>query len=771
MPRSSSFWSSLSLNERTQRGLIAIVLIFFSLLITLGFFDAAGWFGASLQQGLGYLFGWDRVLFPLILIVWAYDILKPELELLQMRSVAGLTLFFLSLNPLAHLWTFGIGSRIPDEAIIDAGGKLGQFLATPAVSFIGFAGAVAFFIAVLLASVMLVFHVGLEDVLFFLQYVGKAAQWLWEAVSQPIRAWLDKRVMLEKSPTGFTSSTVLSSEVLDREEEMDELAETENGSEDTEVEGEEDLSEEEEREEEEVDEEIGEEEQEEELAPPKKRQRKTYPKVDIPLDLFEVRDQKPLIGNPKHVEEVIRKTLSAFGIPVESAGYAAGPTVTQYMVKPAEGIKVSRIVGLQNDLALALAAQSLRIEAPIPGKPYVGIEVPNQTVAMVGMREMLESKEFRERKNGLHFILGKDVSGKPALADISKMPHALVAGATGSGKSVCLNVLIMSLLYANRPDELKLIMVDPKRVEMQMYNGIPHLLTPVITDIPEAVNALKWCVREMTRRYGLLPSVNAKNVADYNARVAQEEKLPIILFVIDELADLMMTAKNEIEGPIVRLCQMARAVGIHLVLATQRPSVDVITGLIKANVPTRIAFAVASSVDSKTILDQVGAERLLGRGDMLFSTSELPLPRRVQGAFVSDQEIVKAVDFLKSAYGPGDYDLSVTERREGGGTALNGGDSGDDDADPLLSEAWNEVLRAGRASASLLQRRLKVGYSRAARILDEMEQQGWIGPENGSKGRELLRKTAAGQQMELPGTETGTEDEGASRSQDKYYEL
>lgn len=765
MPRSSSFWSSLALNERTQRGLIAIVLLFFALLISLGFFDAAGWFGSSLQRGLGYVFGWDRILFPLILVVWAYDVLKPELELLQTRSVLGLGLVFLSLNPLTHLWTFGSMTRVPDAAMIDAGGKVGQLLAGPAIELIGMAGAIALFVGALLASIMLVFHVGLEDVLFFLRYVGRAAQWIWEAVSQPVRAWLDKRVMLEKAPVGFTSTQILSSEVL---KDVDELDQDGRGEEEDGEMLDEDLEDEESMEPDEADVTEDEDGLEEIPTPAKRRPRKAYPKVDIPLDLFEVRDQKPLIGNPKQIEEVIRKTLAAFGIPVESAGHATGPTVTQYMVKPAEGIKVARIVGLQNDLALALAAQSLRIEAPIPGKPYVGIEVPNQSVAMVGMREMLESKEFRDRKNALHFILGKDVSGKASLADISKMPHALVAGATGSGKSIFLNVLITSLLYTNRPDELKFIMVDPKRVEMQMYNGIPHLLTPVITEIGEAVNALKWCVREMTRRYSLLPAANAKNLADYNARVSQEEKLPVVVFVIDELADLMMTSKNEIEGPIVRLCQMARAVGIHLVLATQRPSVDVITGLIKANVPARIAFAVASAVDSKTILDQVGAERLLGRGDMLFSTSELPQPRRVQGAFVSDQEIVKVVDFLKMAYGPGDYDSTVTERREGGATALGSGEEGDGDGDPLLSEAWNEVLRAGRASASLLQRRLKVGYSRAARILDEMEQQGWIGPENGSKGRELLRKTTTGQQMELPNTDV---EEQGSRPTDAYYDL
>lgn len=757
------------MNERTQRGLLAIALFFLAILLTLGFFDAAGWFGASLQKGLGYVFGWDRLLFPLIFAVWGYHVLKPELELLQPRSIVGLVLVFLSLNPLVHLWTFGAGTRVPDAALVDAGGKLGAFLAEPLVGFIGMAGTVALCVAVLVASIMLVFHLGLEDVLFFLKYVGEGAQWLWEVVSRPVQDWRQRRVLIEKAPAGFTSTEVIADEGLEGldetgfhvEEDDETLSEKNTDQSDDEPEedvdeGEEDIDEMEEGE-------------EAEAPTPKKRARRTYPKVDIPLDLFESRDQKPLIGNPKQNEDLIRKTLLAFGIPVESAGYAAGPTVTQYMVKPAEGIKVSRIVSLQNDLALALAAQSLRIEAPIPGKPYVGIEVPNQSVAMVGMREMLESKEFRERKHNLCFVLGKDVSGKPSIADLSKMPHALVAGATGSGKSVCLNVLIMSLLYANRPDDLKFIMVDPKRVEMQMYNGIPHLLTPVITEIPEAVNALKWCVREMTRRYGLLPSVNAKNLADYNTRVVAEERLPVIVFIIDELADLMMTSKNEIEGPIVRLCQMARAVGIHLVLATQRPSVDVITGLIKANVPARIAFAVASAVDSKTILDQVGAERLLGRGDMLFSTSDLPQPRRVQGAFVSDQEIVKAVDFLKQAYGPGDYDATVTKRSDGGGTALGSGDEGESDQDPLLNEAWNEVFRAGRGSASLLQRRLKVGYSRAARILDEMEQLGWIGPENGSKGRELLRKTPGGQQMELPTAEA--EEDVPARSQDKYYDL
>jgi len=366
-------------------------------------------------------------------------------------------------------------------------------------------------------------------------------------------------------------------------------------------------------------------------------------------------------------------------------------------------VKLSRLTGLHNDLALALAAHPIRIEAPIPGKSLVGIEVPNQSVATVGMREILESKEFRERKpGGLHFVLGKDVAGKPWTADLGRMPHLLVAGATGSGKSVCLNVIIMTLLYTFSPGEMKFIMVDPKRVELQIYNGLPHLVTPVITKTAETVNALKWALREMDHRYDLLSKVGARDLASYNARV--EEKIPYLTIFIDELADLMATSSSEIEGPIVRLAQMARAVGIHLILATQRPSVDVITGLIKANVPARIAFAVASSTDSRTILDQQGADKLIGRGDMLLSTAELATPKRIQGAFISDTEISRVVEYIKSKYDPADYDFSVTQRASNGSgssTSFGGGAGGDgEDDDPLLPDAKEEIIRAGKAFAS-----------------------------------------------------------------------
>ena len=344
-----------------------------------------------------------------------------------------------------------------------------------------------------------------------------------------------------------------------------------------------------------------------------------------------------------------------------------------------------------------------------------------------------------------------------AVADLARMPHILVAGATGSGKSVCLNTLLMSLLYANGPDELKLILVDPKRVELPVYNGIPHLIVPVITDVEKTVNTLKWALREMDRRFDVLSNFGARDLASYNQRA--EERIPNIVIIVDELADLMMTAMADVEGAIVRLAQMSRAVGIHLVLATQRPSVDVITGLIKANIPARVAFAVASQTDSRTILDQMGAEKLLGRGDMLYVTAEMSMPRRLQGAFVADDEIKRVVDFIKSKYEPADYDLSIFEKAATE-TRFHGGIPIDDDSDPLLPEAKEEILRAGKASASLLQRRLKVGYARAARILDLLEQEGFIGPGDGAKPREILNVQFTRQMDQVPVLRTdATQDE------------
>ncbi|MDO8435475.1 MAG: DNA translocase FtsK 4TM domain-containing protein [bacterium] len=454
--------------------------------------------------------------------------------------------------------------------------------------------------------------------------------------------------------------------------------------------------------------------------------------AQFPLEILEVDTEEPSSGDIEAIMERIEKTLSQFGIPVEMGEVNVGPTVTQYTFKPSEGVKLSKITSLNADLALALAAHPIRIEAPIPGKSLVGIEVPNQRVARVTLRSILESKEFKQGSSTT-VALGRDVGGLPWVADVAAMPHLLVAGSTGSGKSVCLHNLISSLLYQNSPDQLRFIMVDPKRVELSIYNGIPHLMTPVIVDTKKTINALKWAILEMERRFDLLSATNKRDIGTYNAEM--EEIMPYLVIVIDELADLMATAAGEVEGAIIRLAQMARAVGIHLIVATQRPSVNVITGLIKANITTRIAFAVASQVDSRTIIDQSGAEKLLGRGDMLFVSAELSKPKRLQGAFISSGEIKKITSHLKEHAESVAYDVSITDR--GGSTNINGGGSYDDE-DELFEQARSLVTNERKASASYLQRRLKVGYARAARLMDLMEQAGVVGPQDGAKPRDIL---------------------------------
>jgi S-DNA-T family DNA segregation ATPase FtsK/SpoIIIE len=415
---------------------------------------------------------------------------------------------------------------------------------------------------------------------------------------------------------------------------------------------------------------------------------------------------------------------------------SVGPTVTQFTLKPHDGIKLARIVGLNNDLALALAAHPIRIEAPIPGKSLVGIEVPNQAVAIVNLREILEANEFRSSHATLRIALGKDVAGKPWLADLAKMPHMLVAGSTGSGKTVCLNSIIVSLLYSYGPDELRFIMVDPKRVELTAYNNIPHLLVPAITDVAKTLNAMKWAIGEMDRRFTQLARYGKRDIGSYNETA--DEKMPYLVIVIDELADLMVSsASNEVETCIIRLAQMARAVGIHLILATQRPSVDVITGLIKANFNARIAFAVASGTDSRTILDSLGAEKLVGRGDMLFTSAELSKPKRLQGTYISDLEIKKVTDFIKSNFDAPEYQHEIVDRLGNTSNGVTFNDDGGND-EPLLNDAQEIITRAGKASASFLQRRMQIGYARAARILDLLEEKGVIGPGNGAKPREIL---------------------------------
>lgn len=472
------------------------------------------------------------------------------------------------------------------------------------------------------------------------------------------------------------------------------------------------------------------------------------------LDLLEKKQSPADAGDIQQNAHIIQDTLREFSIDVEMEGANIGPKVTQYTLKPPAGIKLSRITALETNIALNLAASTLRMEAPIPGQKAVGIEVPNKKAADVRIRGILDSTEWRKADEPLSFAIGKDIAGQAVVGELNKMPHLLVAGQTGSGKSVMINTLLCSLLYRNAPSDMKLILVDPKQVEMAPYQDIPHLLTPVIVEPEKTISALKWAVNEMERRYSLLAEEKVRDIKSYNDKVknktvgvadedgniqqVDEGHMPYVVIVIDELADLMMVAARDVEALIVRIAQKARAVGIHLVLATQRPSVDVITGLIKANVPARIAFTVASQVDSRTILDQIGAEKLLGQGDMLMKTASMPKPKRIQGAWVMDQEVLKITDHLRMQSAPqyNDEIISQPVHLNGkGGVVMDFDHEGGDD---MFKDACRVVIESRKASTSLLQRKLRVGYARAARIIEEMEEQGIIGPADGARPREVL---------------------------------
>lgn len=485
-----------------------------------------------------------------------------------------------------------------------------------------------------------------------------------------------------------------------------------------------------------------------------------------PVELMKQGETKGLRGGKKALADTatkLQKTLYSFGVSAKVENVSVGPAITRYELKPAEGVRVSKIAKLSDDIALNLAAESIRIEAPIPGKQAVGIEIPNKEKEMVHLRDIIESTAFQDAESNVSMALGKDISGEPVVADIGKMPHVLIAGSTGAGKSVCINTLITSIIYKAKPSEVKLVMVDPKVVELSVYNGIPHLLIPVVTDSKKAAGALAWAVQEMENRYQLFATKGVRDLKGYNSTAGEEEgKLPQIVIIIDELADLMMVAAKEVEDSICRLAQKARAAGMHLVIATQRPSVDVITGIIKANIPSRIAFAVSSQIDSRTILDMVGAEKLLGKGDMLFYPIGSSKPTRVQGAFVSDKEVEKIVDFLKSNSGEATYNEDILEEIE----KANKSDKeveemqDEDDTDPFLEDAIKTVIEVGQASTSFIQRRFKVGYARAGRIIDQMEARGVISGYEGSKPRQVLMTMERLQELSMAKTADAGESNG-----------
>ncbi|MBI4250298.1 DNA translocase FtsK 4TM domain-containing protein [Candidatus Uhrbacteria bacterium] len=695
------FWDGLT--PEVRQGIQAIVFVTGGILFFLSLAGAAGPAGEAITRGLAFLFGASRMIFPLLLILWGVGLFRYRQQYhLSWIAVFGAILFLFSFTAFWHVrYPLDDSWRVAQDGL--GGGVTGFFLAYSLKSSVGFWGALLFLVAFSIMGLLIVLNISLE---VFLRGVASIPMVMIRLLSKkPLlpsvgRVQFDEKREAEK--VEFEKKHIAPNHAEEHEE----------------VEG-------------------------EKRTDSKPALQILSPKIktktQLSLDLLERSNSQPTSGDIRANKIIIAKTLENFGIPVEMGEVNVGPSVTQYTLKPAEGVKLSSLIALHNDLALALAAHPVRIEAPIPGRALVGIEVRNQKIARVSMREVLESDEFKKRPSNLSVVLGKDVSGRSRISNLITMPHLLIAGSTGSGKTVCINSIIVSFLYQNGPEDLRFIMVDPKRVELPCYNGIPHLLTPVITDVKKALHALRWAIAEMERRFDVLSRAGKRDLATYNASAA--EKMPYVVVIIDELADIMVTAGVEAESLIIRLAQMARAVGIHLILATQRPSVDVITGLIKANITARIAFSVASQMDSRTILDTSGAEKLLGRGDMLFVSAELSKPVRLQGVYLSDSEIERVVNALKEANGDVEYDEQITAYRS---DSLEGGSMGDEDGDDeLLPDAKEVILQAGKASASLLQRRLRIGYARAARILDLLEGQGFIGPADGARPREILEKDSS----------------------------
>ncbi|MDO8505434.1 MAG: DNA translocase FtsK [bacterium] len=710
------------LKLETRREIVMIFLFTLAGLFLLSYFGVAGKAGTFLEGALKGFLGSLRPALPIALIAAGAFMgsAKPK-----GTTIFGIILLLISSAAGFHLIQYPGDAAVAAVRLGLGGGYVGLFLAYPLFQIFGLWAAGIILVALILISLSLLFSTPLSALLSLAGHLGRGLRRAGNSLtssrgpkihgdyddtpSQQTLEFEEHEIEPQKSGTDNT-------ETEDKKEGTDKAPETIT----------------------------------DEFKPAKRRR---LGPVSIPLEILDKNGSKPVAGNIRERQEIIEKTLANFGITVEMGDVSVGPTVTQYTFRPAEGVKLVAITALLNDLSLALAAHPLRIEAPIPGKSLVGIEVPNEQISTVRLREILESIEWKQRQSPLTLVLGRDVSGKPWLGDLARMPHLLVAGSTGSGKTVCLNTIILSLLYQNSPDDLKLLLIDPKRVELPAYNGVPHLISPAITDVKQTIQALRWAIVEMERRFQILAGAGARDIKSFNEANGGDDRMPYLVIVVDELADLMVSAASEVEGSIIRLAQMSRAVGIHLILATQRPSVDVITGLIKANITSRIAFAVASLMDSRTILDTSGAEKLLGRGDMLFVSAELGKPKRIQGAFVSDQEIKKVVAHLKGLGTPDYIDLQA--KSTASFMTSEPGTLGSED-DPLLDEAKTFILQAGKASASLLQRRLKVGYARAARMLDLLEAEGFIGPADGAKPREVLSMEVSQGMSEEIAPEDGT---------------
>ena len=690
------------LKEETKHSILGLLCVAVSLFLLLAIFGKAGLLGEYVYDSIKLLFGKTLFLLPLLCFFVAVTFFVSFRPHLFATNLIGGFLVFLSGLSLAEI-IFGEKT----------GGYIGFGLAFPFLKLIDYWASLILFLVLFLAGVLIMFNIYLNFSIF------------------------RKTPKKEESPEGENSpeegevSEPQNGKILESLDDIDEGDEPEDFEEPEEIQ-------------EDGEPEKKSEEGDFEDGHAKNRFKKLFGKKfeAPPLDLLEGDKGKPSAGDIKANANIIKRTLQNFGITVEMDEVRIGPAVTQYSFKPAEGIKLARITALGNDLSLALAAHPIRIEAPIPGKSLVGIEVPNRTASLVGLRHLVSEPEFCDSEKPLLLALGRNVAGKPVYGPISKMPHLLIAGATGSGKSVAIHSLIMSLLYRHSPIDLQLLMIDPKRVELNVYNSLPYLLSPVIIDAKKAIMALKWATKEMERRYDILLGAGARDINSFHKK-KQGENMPYIVIIIDELADIMATYPREFESSIVRLAQMSRAVGIHLVVSTQRPSVEVITGLIKANITARIAFQVASQVDSRTILDMGGAEKLLGNGDMLFLSGDAAKPRRIQGSFVSEKEVKRVVDYLTNYYEDLDLEevnLSVNGEMQQSVMFEDNPDGDDDVDDDLYEEAREIIIKAGKASSSYLQRRLRIGYARAARLLDILEEKGVVGPPDGSKPRDVLIK-------------------------------
>jgi len=688
----------LELAPNIVREMIAVLLIGLGIFTLLAIMNAAGSVGQIFFGMLRLGLGWTSFVLPVILAGAGIALFYPVKYKFTATNVVGIILLVLSLSSLMHLFISpSNGSEVAASGA--GGGYLGLAVALALVKLLDFWAALLALAVLLVISLLLVFGQPLRQ----LYYRMRIQMPIFPRLPKVVVRGIDNQNMTEEVTDETREPETRTDKIKGTKEEAKTASKF-----------------------------VKKELKDSEFVPMPIRSGDFAPP---PLDLLNNSVTKVDSGNIRQNVSIIQETLEDFGIEVEMSEVNVGPTVTQYTLKPAAGIRLSRINNLSNDLSLALAAHPIRIEAPIPGRSLVGIEVPNRKTSLVRLREVIESEVYQNLQTNLRLPLGRDVAGNHMAADLTRMPHLLIAGATGMGKSVFLHSILISLIYQNSPSDVRFILVDPKRVEFTEYNDVPHLLAPVLVDPYKTISSLKWLVSEMERRYKIFAEHKVRFINAFN-HANPDSRMPYIVLVIDELADLMAVSAREVEAYICRLAQMSRAVGIHLVLATQRPSVDVITGLIKANFPSRLAFAVTSGIDSRTILDTVGADKLLGNGDMLFLPSDASKPKRIQGAFVSDKEIQAVTDFVKKQSNPIYIDELIAETKTSKQAEIDG------IGDALLDEATNLVVKTGKASASYLQRRFRIGYARAARLLDLLEARGIVGPGEGAKPREILMARA-----------------------------